>query len=504
MHRDDIFHVDAISAAGQFTKSGHQLAGRNWSGFASGGRGWSGFAKPRYFTSTIKMLRRYSAVCTMSHKHSMAWQFLLACSVVLSGTTAVHANGWTGFQGPVPADANVKALPLTWSPSDGIQWKVSLPGYGQSSPVTWGSHAFVTSISGPRKEKCLVTAINLENGETVWSREFDAASQAENSNYVSKAAPTPVVDAEGVTCFFEGGNLLSLTHAGEMRWQRDLVKDFGPIESRHGLAASLEQTDDRIFVWVERQADPYVLAVDKKTGRDIWKVPGLGVTSWASPRLVPVDGGSHLVLSGIGLLEGLDPQTGKVLWKFDGIKGNSTPTPVPVGDGKFLIGATVGRGEGDSGKAAESNGLIAIRKGDDGTFRAEYIWKAKRATSSFGSPLAYRGLAYFVNATGVLFCLDLETGEERYSNRLADSIWATPIPLGDRIAVFGKGGTVSIVAAGPEFEKLAENSTWEAAAADPATARPGGGGPVLYAAVYVQDRLLLRRGDVLYCVAPRR
>lgn len=502
MHRDELFHVDADSRGDQSAMSGGKLAaGRSF--FASGVRGWNGFAKPRFFSSASRGFQCFSTFRAMSRGRSLARQLLLAWSVALSGMNPVLANGWTGFQGPVPADADVKALPLTWSPGEGIQWKATLPGYGQSSPVTWGSRAFVTSISGPRKEKCLVTAINLENGEQVWSREFDAASQAENSNYVSKAAPTPVVDAKGVTCFFEGGNLLSLTHAGEMRWQRDLVKDFGPIESRHGLAASLEQTDDRIFVWVERQSGPYVLAVDKQTGQDLWKAPGLGVTSWASPRLVPVDGGSHLVLSGIGLLEGLDPQTGKVLWKFDGIKGNSTPTPVPVGNGKFLIGATVGRGEGDSGKAAESNGLIAIKKSDDGSFRADYVWKAKRATSSFGSPLAYRGLAYFVNATGVLFCLDLETGEERYSNRLADSIWATPIPLGDRIAVFGKGGTVSIVAAGPEFEKLAENSTWEAAAAEPATARPGGGGPVLYAAVYVQDRLLLRRGDVLYCVASR-
>jgi len=428
----------------------------------------------------------------------------LVCCVAALCVNAVFANGWTGFQGPVPADADVKALPLTWSPAEGVLWKAALPGYGQSSPVTWGDRAFVTSIAGPKKEKCLVTAINLENGSQVWSHEFEAASQTENSNYVSKAAPTPVVDADGVTCFFEGGNLLSLTHAGEVRWQRNLVSDFGPIESRHGLAASLEQTDDRIFVWVERQAEPYVLAVDKRTGKDLWKTSGLGVTSWSSPRLVPVEGGPHLVLSGIGKLAGLDPKTGTVLWTFDGTKGNSTPTPVPVGDGKFLIGATVGRGEGESGKAAESNGMIAIRKGDDGSYRAEYVWKAKRATSSFGSPLAYRGLVYFVNATGVLFCLDQETGEERYSNRLGDSIWATPIPLGDRIAVFGKGGLVSIVAAGPEFEKLAENTTWEAVEADPANARAGGGAPVLYAAVYVQDRLLLRRGDVLYCVASRR
>lgn len=111
-------------------------------------------------------------------------------------------------------------------------------------------------------------------------------------------------------------------------------------------------------------------------------------------------------------------------------------------------------------------------------------------------------MAYFVNASGVLFCHDLETGEERYSERIADSMWATPVAVGERIYFFGKGGTASVVAAGASFEKLAENATWEAApAAAEGGERPRFGGPVLYAAVLTGDRWLLRRGDVLYCIA---
>lgn len=427
-----------------------------------------------------------------------------AVAIMMIASTTAMANGWVGFQGPTPKDAKVDAVPMTWSPTDGMLWKAEIPGYGQSSPVTWGDRIYVTSISGAKKENSHITAFSLETGKVLWKHDLESATQIENSNYVSKAAPTPAVDANGLVCFFEGGNLISLTHEGQVRWQRNLVDEFGPIESRHGLAASLEQDDSHVFVWVERQAEPYVLAVDKTSGKDDWKVPGLAVTSWASPRLITVKGNPQLVLSGIGRITGLDPATGKTLWNFTEIKGNSTPTPVPVGDGRFLIGATAGRGEGEAGKAAESNGLITIQQADDGTFRAEFAWKAKRATSSFGSPLAHRGHAYYVNATGVLFCLDLETGEERYSNRLADSIWATPIAFGDRIGIFGKGGTVSIISSGESFEKLAENVTWEAQAADPGASRNPGGGPVLYAAVYVQDRLLLRRGDVLYCVASKQ
>lgn len=113
----------------------------------------------------------------------------------------------------------------------------------------------------------------------------------------------------------------------------------------------------------------------------------------------------------------------------------------------------------------------------------------------------------------MLFCLDLETGEEIFSNRIGDSIWATPLPMGDRICFFGKSGTVSIVSAGSKFESLAENVTWEAPAPPTApVAKEGGsgagrgmgfGGAVLYAAVFTKDRLLLRRGDKLYCVVAK-
>ena len=127
--------------------------------------------------------------------------------------------------------------------------------------------------------------------------------------------------------------------------------------------------------------------------------------------------------------------------------------------------------------------------------------RAKRSTSSFGSPLAHAGRAYFVNATGVVFCHDLETGAEVFSNRLGDSNWATPIAIGQRLYFFGKGGTVFVLSAGPEFEKLAENPTWEAApAAEENGQRQQFGGAVLYAAAFTQDRWLLRRGDVLYCI----
>src|SRR5690606_4873965 len=130
----------------------------------------------------------------------------------------------------------------------------------------------------------------------------------------------------------------------------------------------LEQTAEHVFVWVERSEDPYIVALDKQRGETTWKSPGLKTTSWSSPRLVPTRHGDHLVLSGGGKLAGLNPATGERLWEFSDIANNTTCTPMPAGEGKFLIGASDGRGANAAGKGAASNGLIEIEQQPDGKF----------------------------------------------------------------------------------------------------------------------------------------
>ena len=406
---------------------------------------------------------------------------------------------WSSFQNGGRTLGETK-LPTKWSKSDGIAWQKKLEGYGQSTPVVHGDRIFVTFVSGDMKDKCHIQALSSANGESLWKYDLDNSSPEKNTSYVSRAAPSPVCDDDGVIAFFEGGNILAVDHDGELRWKRDLVADLGPVKARHGLASSLEQNESAVFVWVEREADPYVLALSKKTGETIWKAPGVGGTAWSSPRLIPVGDGNHLVLSGNSQLVGLDPQSGDQLWKFDEISGNTTPTPMPLGNGRFLIGATTGRNAGDGANAAKSNGVIEVQLTDDGKFKVDYVWRAKRATSSFGSPIAYRGHAYFVNRSGVVYCLDLENGEEKYSKRTASSVWATPIGADDKVFLFGKDGNTSIIQAGGEFKLVGKNGLWESSPQAAEGGRPSFGGPVLYAGIAVDHGFLLRRGDQLFMV----
>jgi outer membrane protein assembly factor BamB len=427
-------------------------------------------------------------------------QSLILVLLAAASLTDARAGEWKGFQNgglPIVPDASYATR---WSPESGITWQQPLAGYGQSTPVVMGNRIFVTSVSGDLKENLHVQVFDLKTGESLWNFDAKNSSPVKSTNYVSKAAPTPVCDGNGVIALFEGGNIVALSTDGTRRWERDLVTDYGPVESRHGLSSSLEQTEQLVFVWIERSEQPYVLALSKKTGETIWKADGLGVTSWSSPRLVPVGDASHLVLSGVGKLAGFDPSTGKRLWELDGISGNSTPTPVPLGGGRFLIGATVGRGESGGGNAAESNGVIQISGTPASGFAADYVWRASAATSSFGSPIAHNGLAWFVNREGVLYCLDVKTGDEKYARRTASSIWSTPLVIGDRLYLFGKDGTTTILNASVDFEVQAENTLW---AAEPA----GGqselfGESVLYAAAAADSTLILRRGDRLFAIRP--
>jgi outer membrane protein assembly factor BamB len=436
----------------------------------------------------------------------ICWPALVRVLPVLAVVSALAARvstaeNWPSFQNG--GRVSFPERPVSGEPK--LVWTADLSGIGQSSPVVWDGTVYVTSVSGGNKETYQISAWRVTDGEQLWQHDLANASPQENSGYVSKAAPTPAADEHGVIAFFEGGNVVALTHDGQPRWERDLVQDYGPIDARHGLGASVEQMPGIAFVWVERQTDPYILALDKRTGETLWKEPGLGTTSWASPRLVPVADGQHLVLSGIGQIVGLDPRTGARHWSFKEIAGNSTPTPVPLGDGRFLIGATVGReAAGGEGSAAESNGLIAIEP-TDGTWTARYVWKAARATSSFGSPIAHANHAYFVNRTGILYCLDAETGDERYTQRIGGSIWATPIAHADQIWLFGKDGVVQSIAAGDTFRQLSELTLPGATKDNPEqspSASPPSADLTLYAGVVANGGLLVRTGDKLYCFRP--
>lgn len=428
-------------------------------------------------------------------------------SLALGGDAA-----WPGFLGAGAAPVNPATVPLTWSLQENITWRLELPGYGQSSPVIWRDTVYVTSIDGPLKDSLHLLAIGLTDGKLLWQQSQNSSDKVESTPYVSRAAPTPVVDAAGVYAFFESGDLLAFTHDGQRRWRRSLSEDYGKFASRHGLAASPIQTEQAVILLLDHQGPSGLIALSKTDGSVLWKTDRTSRTSWSSPYLVQVQGKPQVVCSSAGSVDGYDASDGRLLWSYAEVGGNTMATPVSYAPGRFLIGASAGR-ESEAARAedARKSNLAMEIEIVQGQPRPKVLWKTEQATPSFASPIVHAGHAYWVNRSGVVYCLDAETGELCYTQRVAQPCWATPLGIGNRVYFFGKDGVTTVLAAGPKFEVLAENKLWDAEAKpEPATTASSGtperrgppisSGPTLYGVAAVEGSLLARTGDKLYCL----
>jgi outer membrane protein assembly factor BamB len=391
----------------------------------------------------------------------------------LDSPPACPGDIWPAFRGLGNSLTAARDLPLDWSDDKNIAWSVELPGYGQSSPVVWRGLVFVTTMQGPRKETPTVLCFDLASGEKRWQRDFASSQEIEATNMVTRSSPTPVVDGERVVAFFESGDLLALGQAGNVLWQRSLVEEYGNFTGLHGVGSSLAQSGETVFVLVNHEGPSYLLAVDKSTGANRWKVDYAGRVAWSSPVVCRRNGEDVVVVSAAGIVEAYDVATGERLWNVDGLTGNTVPSATAVGDWVFVGSADVA-----------SNVAIDLASGEP-----QIAWRSEQPSCNFMSPLYQDGFVYMVNRSGVAFCAEASTGKVRWKHRLADTCWASPLGAGERVYFFSKDGSMVVAkAGGDEFEQLAENTL---------TIQ---GGSRLYGIAAIDGALVLRTGTRLVCV----
>ncbi|MCE9567018.1 MAG: PQQ-binding-like beta-propeller repeat protein [Planctomycetes bacterium] len=369
---------------------------------------------------------------------------MLLVLAIPANTLAAPPDVWPGFRGTGDSISEAKQLPLKWSATENIAWTAELPGFGQSSPVVWKDKVFVTSVEGEFKDTLHVLCFDLATGKEKWKKTFAGAIKVKTSDYVSKGAPTPIATADRVVALFETGDLFALDHDGKELWQRSLVKDFGNFSGQHGLGTSPVLAGDAVLVLVAQAKSPYLLAVDAGTGKDRWRTEDNFGSSWSSPTVVKVGDTLTALVSSSGLAAGFDVKTGKRLWEVDGLKGNTVASPTAFGDL-----ALMGSSDKTSQMVVRLDGEVAAEK--------RIAWRSTSATSSFGSPLVYKDLAYSVSREGNVVCLDPKTGKEHWDTRLPASCWASPIGGAGRVYFFTRDGVCIVAKAGNEFEQLAEN-----------------------------------------------
>lgn len=457
-----------------------------------------------------------------------SWIAVLAAAALLTGS-----SGWSGFRNGGNQSMEAQGYPVEWAPGKNLAWQVALPGYGQSAPVVANGRVYVTAVPGRTREHYLVLCLNAATGRQLWERRLPAAFPADLHDMVSRAAPTPIVEGEALYVMFESGDLLRLhTATGQPVWHRSLFREFGEFRNGHGYGSSPTHTRDALVVLVDHQGPSYLLAVDKRTGAVRWKADRSERPSWTSPVVTRVGAREVIVVSSTGDVCGYDAADGTELFRFEGLTGNHIPSPVAQGE-RIYVGAAIPRGNRRAPGArtpAESNLALHLAE-QQGRLVPQLAWQGAGALCEYGSPTLHRGLLYYVNSAGVLFCVDAASGTQLYAERVEGPCWVSPVAVGDHLYLFGRGGTTTVVRAGRSFQRVASNRLWEpgneprpavdyspprregpaagAPGGQPGEGRGGGGAPAgpldpcIYGVAAAEGRFFIRSGTHLYCVARR-
>jgi outer membrane protein assembly factor BamB len=363
---------------------------------------------------------------------------------LLHASAAIAAE-WPEFRGHGDSLSQTTKLPLTWSSTKNVAWTSATSGYGQSSPVVQGGRVFLTSIDGEEKETLYVSCLDLRSGRELWRRQFAATQRVKNSDMTSKGAPTPCVDRDRLYVFFESGDLIALDHDGGTVWSRKLTEEYGPFKGNHGVGSSPRLTSKGVTVLVAHGGPCYLLSVDRATGKNLWRTERETKTAWTTPCVMRRAGKEQIVVSVNGRLEAYDASDGSSRWFVDGLKGNLLSSATISGD--VLVAGS-----------SEKGHITAYQLPAKENEPARVLWKAENASSYFGSPLIHRDRVWLTAKVGVGRCLDLKTGRELWSGRLAGECWASPVGAGSRVYLFTVKGVTEVRNAEAPDEKLAENS----------------------------------------------
>jgi outer membrane protein assembly factor BamB len=401
-----------------------------------------------------------------------ALAFALGSSfLVLAQPRSISA--WPHWRGPSHDGVAVASVPLTWSDTENVAWKIAIPGRGFSTPVVWGDRMFLTtavptgkvsSFGGTQagrgagggeaageEHRLEVIAIDRPSGKILWQRTAATAVPHEGYHrlYGSFASNAPATDGERLYAFFGSRGLFAYDFNGTLLWQRDLgIRLNMRLQFGEGTGAVVD--DGRIYLQLDHEGPGAIVALRASDGSEIWRAPRMEHSSWSTPLVVTHAGRKQLVVTADTKVKAYDVDSGKVVWEVAGLGPNPIPQPVQSGDLVFLM------------SGYRDPKLMAIRLGRTGdlTGTDAVVWSTTRGTSYTGTPAVRDGRLFVFSDSGLLSVFDTKTGTPHILQARLPSpytVKASPLVAGDRVYLATEEGDVVVVRASDRLEVLATN-----------------------------------------------
>lgn len=403
-----------------------------------------------------------------------------------SGTA--FAENWPQWRGPQnDGISHETGLPVQWSKTENVAWRLPLPGPAGASPVIWGNQIFLTSSKAGGG---LVLISANTDGNQLWEVEVSGGDRTVRGDEGNSASPSPVTDGRHVWAFMANGVLGCYDFKGREVWKFNLQERYGPFSIQFGMTSTPLLDGDRLYLQLLHSNAALVLALDKNTGKEIWRQDRPSDAraecehSYASPVLYRDEKQAFLLTHGADYVVAHRLEDGKEIWRCGGLnpKGNYNETLRFVASPATAPGLIVV----PSAKNGPVLGLSPEARGDISNSDQSHLWTRPDNTPDVPSPLIYDGLVYLCRENGVLICMDATTGREKYQQRAhSDRYRASPVYGDGKIYLTARGGIVTVVKAGPKFEILSQNDLGEPISASPAISN---------------GRLYFRTFDALYAI----
>ncbi|MEW6128966.1 MAG: PQQ-binding-like beta-propeller repeat protein [Acidobacteriota bacterium] len=387
----------------------------------------------------------------------MTQRIFIAGFILLFCLNISFAENWAQWRGPnLNGTSSEKNLPTTWSETENLTWKVPMPALSGSTPIIWGELIFLNIADG---DSLYLWCLNRAKGETLWRKLLGTGNVKMRKQNMS--SPSPVTDGQNVWVMTGTGVLKAFDFKGAETWARDIQKDYGHFGLNWGYASSPLLHEDSLYVQVlhgMRTDDPsYILRIDKKTGKTLWRVerPTQAIQespdSYATPALLKYGNTKEIVITGGDCVTGHDLATGKELWRVNGLNPENHPF--------YRIVASPVVADGIVYSPSRVKPVVAIKAGGRGDITASHkLWSFDRGPD-VPTPVTDGKYFYSFDDRGVTWCLDAKTGKVIWGpERIKPATYsASPILADGKIYITNEDGLTVVLKAGDKFEVLAEN-----------------------------------------------